>query len=276
MSQHSAPALLAPDCSSVADPVMDGDSDKVRQHGKIRISEIFGPTVQGEGALLGMPTVFVRTGGCDFRCSWCDTLYAVDPAFRADWQPMDANGILARVCELSNDRPVLVTLSGGNPAIQPLEALIDQGHEQGFTFAIETQGSIARPWFAKLDHLTLSPKPPSSGTVFKAEDLAACIVAARKGEGAGPAITLKFPVADDDDLAFANHVRQLHADIPCYLQPVNATPAAPHPDGANGVDIDALTEKYRWLVDQVSQKGWFDVRVVPQWHVHVWGNLRGV
>jgi 7-carboxy-7-deazaguanine synthase len=43
----------------------------------IRISEIFGPTIQGEGPLIGRPTVFVRTAGCDYRCTWCDTLYAV-------------------------------------------------------------------------------------------------------------------------------------------------------------------------------------------------------
>ena len=63
----------------------------------IRISEIFGPTVQGEGALIGKPTVFVRTGGCDFRCSWCDTLHAVLPAHRHDWSPMTPEEILARV-----------------------------------------------------------------------------------------------------------------------------------------------------------------------------------
>ena len=49
---------------------------------RIRISEIFGPTIQGEGPLMGRPTVFVRTGGCDYRCRWCDTLYAVLPEFR--------------------------------------------------------------------------------------------------------------------------------------------------------------------------------------------------
>ncbi|RWD90497.1 MAG: 7-carboxy-7-deazaguanine synthase QueE, partial [Mesorhizobium sp.] len=56
--------------------------------GSIRISEIFGPTVQGEGPLIGRPTVFVRTGGCDYRCRWCDTLYAVLPEFREDWTLM--------------------------------------------------------------------------------------------------------------------------------------------------------------------------------------------
>lgn len=44
------------------------------------VIEIFGPTVQGEGAEAGVPTHFLRLGGCDYRCAWCDTMYAVDPA----------------------------------------------------------------------------------------------------------------------------------------------------------------------------------------------------
>lgn len=244
---------------------------------KIRISEIFGPTVQGEGALIGMPTVFVRTGGCDFRCSWCDTLYAVDPAFRADWKPDTAAEVMDRVRALSGGKPILVTLSGGNPAIQPLSGLIALGKPDGFTFAIETQGSIARDWFADLDYLTLSPKPPSSNTDFDPDALAACIDVARaNGIPDGPTIMFKFPVRDAADLMFADHVRKRHPDISVCLQPVNTTPAEPHPDGANGVDIDGLTERYRWLVDQVSARGWFNIRILPQWHVHVWGNLRGV
>ncbi len=47
---------------------------------EIRVSEIFGPTIQGEGVLIGLPTVFVRSGGCDYRCSWCDSLHAVTVA----------------------------------------------------------------------------------------------------------------------------------------------------------------------------------------------------
>ena len=109
----------------------------------IRISEIFGPTVQGEGALIGKPTVFVRTGGCDFRCSWCDTLYAVLPEYRNDWAPMTPEDILARVEQLTDGRPVLVTLSGGNPAIQPLGQLIALGKARRHSFAMETQGSVA-------------------------------------------------------------------------------------------------------------------------------------
>jgi len=262
---------------TVHDRKLAAPSEKADADSKVRISEIFGPTVQGEGALIGAPTVFVRTGGCDFRCSWCDTLYAVDPAFRADWKPMSAIDVLGAVKKLSGATPILITLSGGNPAIQPLGKLIELGKEEGFSFAIETQGSIAKNWFADLDFLTISPKPPSSSTNFDACALAACIAAAQpNGALSGPAITLKFPVRDDADLMFADYVRKLHPSIPVCLQPVNTTPAEPHPDGVDGVDIDGLTKRYRWLVDEVTKRKWFDVRVLPQWHVHVWGNLRGV
>ena len=81
----------------------------------IRISEIFGPTIQGEGALIGQPTVFVRTGGCDYRCSWCDTLHAVDNEFRHGWTPMSAEDVFAEVEKLSGGVPIMVSLSGGTP-----------------------------------------------------------------------------------------------------------------------------------------------------------------
>ena len=113
----------------------------------IRISEIFGPTVQGEGPLIGKPTIFVRTGGCDYRCAWCDTLYAVLPEYSSQWTPMTSVQILDRVKELSGGAPILVTLSGGNPAMHDLEPLIEDGHREGFAFAMETQGSLPRDWF---------------------------------------------------------------------------------------------------------------------------------
>src|SRR5262245_52796925 len=115
----------------------------------IMISEVFGPTIQGEGALIGKPTVFVRTGGCDYRCGWFDTHYAVLPEYKSDWHPMTTEEVFAEVQHLSGNKPILVTLSGGNPAIQPLGDLIDLGHAHGYSFAIETQGSVAQPWFTR-------------------------------------------------------------------------------------------------------------------------------
>jgi 7-carboxy-7-deazaguanine synthase len=65
--------------------------------------------------------------------------------------------------EPSGGKPVLVSLSGGNPASQPFAPLIALGRECSHSFVLETQGSIAQPWFAELDWLILGPKPPSAG-----------------------------------------------------------------------------------------------------------------
>ena len=62
------------------------------------VIEIFGPTIQGEGAEAGLPTHFVRFGGCDYRCSWCDTMYAVDPAVvRATPSALSVDEIVERL-----------------------------------------------------------------------------------------------------------------------------------------------------------------------------------
>ena len=103
----------------------------------IRISEIFGPTIQGEGPLIGRPTVFVRTGGCDYRCSWCDTLYAVESKYRHNWKPMSAEEIMAEIETLSGGKPIMVTISGGNPAIQDCTKLLQLGKARGYQFCIE-------------------------------------------------------------------------------------------------------------------------------------------
>ena len=129
----------------------------------LRIAEIFGPTIQGEGALIGQPTVFVRAGGCDYRCSWCDSMHAVDSAFRDSWAAMQTAEVWAQVRALSGGRPLTVSISGGNPAIQDFGPLIATGRAEGYGFALETQGSVARDWFADLTLLVLSPKPPSKG-----------------------------------------------------------------------------------------------------------------
>jgi 7-carboxy-7-deazaguanine synthase len=188
--------------------------------GTIPISEIFGPTVQGEGPLIGRPAVFVRTGGCDYRCTWCDTLYAVLPGHRDEWVPMTAPEILSRVDDLAGGHPVLVTLSGGNPAIRSLGPLIGLGRSHGHSFALETQGSVAAPWFAAVDWLILSPKPPSSGMNTNWEALEACLAAA----GQRPRSVLKIVVFDDADYEYAKTVSRRYPALPVYLQVGNPAP----------------------------------------------------
>jgi 7-carboxy-7-deazaguanine synthase len=239
----------------------------------IRVSEIFGPTIQGEGPLIGRPTVFVRTGGCDYRCAWCDTLYAVLPEYRDDWAPMTPADIMARVNELAGDTPVLVSLSGGNPALQPLAPLIALGRERGSSFALETQGSISQPWFAELDWLILSPKPPSAGMATDWDALEACLTAA----SGRPRCVLKIVVFDDADYAYAQAAAARYPALPVYLQVGNPAPLP----GAGGVlpaaaDVDDLLGRFRWLVRKVTADRWFAATVLPQLHVLAWGNKRGI
>lgn len=237
----------------------------------IRISEIFGPTIQGEGLLIGQPTVFVRTGGCDYRCNWCDTLHAVDNAYRHDWAAMDVETIWQEVHRLSGGMPLMVSLSGGNPAIQPLKPLIRRGKNDGYRFALETQGSVARDWFADLDVLVLSPKPPSSGMETDWDTLTDCLDAA----GKAPRIALKFVVFDDADYAFAKAASLRYPELPVYLQPGNHTPPPPDDEDAR-IDLDGIMDRMLWLVDKVTADRWFSATVLPQLHVLLWGNKRGV
>lgn len=233
----------------------------------IRISEIFGPTIQGEGALIGQPTIFVRTGGCDYRCSWCDTLHAVDSAYRDTWTPMSANDIFEKVQHLSGNKPLMISLSGGNPAIQPLGALIKRGHEHGYTFALETQGSIAQNWFGDLDVLTLSPKPPSSNMQTDWNKLAECVNAA----GAQTKTNLKIVIFDETDYTYAQNAAQKFPELPIYLQPGN-----PVSDEDKEPELDTLNRRLEWLADKVTRDGWYAAHVLPQLHVMIWGNKRGV
>ena len=239
----------------------------------IRISEIFGPTIQGEGPLVGRPTVFVRTAGCDYRCKWCDTLYAVLPEYRDEWTQMTTAEILGRVNELAANQHVLISLSGGNPALQPLDDLCVLCRFNGHSLALETQGSVAQPWFAKLDWLILSPKPPSSGMTTDWDVLGACVEAA----GGRPRCVLKIVVFDEADYAYARTVASHHPNLEVYLQVGNPAPLlASGKPMTEAADLGDLLKRLRWLAGMTIADRWFDVTVLPQLHVLAWGNKRGV
>lgn len=237
------------------------------------VVEVF-PAIQGEGVLLGRPTIFVRFGGCDYRCSWCDSLYAVEPQHSADWERLTVADILARVLPLAYAHPdlptwpqpgprPLVTLSGGNPALFRLDTLLATGGALGLLFALETQGSIAQPWFAHLSTLTLSPKPPSSGMrVPNILRLQECVALAPEG-----AACLKVVVADAVDYAFARELRALFPTLPFSIQPCNS-----HAGDPNLEQIVLLAREIeRWVL----RDRWWDVRLTLQQHVILWGNAPG-
>jgi 7-carboxy-7-deazaguanine synthase len=244
------------------------------------VSEIFGPTVQGEGALAGHPTVFIRLGGCDYRCSWCDSLFAVLPAHRHEWVKETPGDILARVEHLFPD-PILLTISGGNPALHDLTELIAQARERGHTTALETQGSVARPWFCALDHLTLSPKPPSAGQPTPFGPVQECIRAAYSAPGPALAriksfpatsICLKVVVFDETDYRYAKLVGEWFTDLPLYLSVGNPDVATRDLQGLR----DTLLTRYEWLIERCLRDRWTRPVILPQIHALVWGNRRAV
>jgi 7-carboxy-7-deazaguanine synthase len=193
----------------------------------------------------------------------------VDQEYRHTWASMSAHAVLEEVAKLSGGKPLMITLSGGNPGIQPLEELIDLGHATGYSFGMETQGSVVKDWFCKLDMLVLSPKPPSSGMETDWEMLGRCA-----GQGAAQTV-LKIVVFDDADFAYAQDVVRRFPDLPIYLQPGNHTPPSIESDDAR-VDIEGIDDRMRWLVDRVIEEKWYGARVLPQLHVMLWGNKRGV
>lgn len=224
------------------------------------VVEVFGPVLQGEGRMIGVQTLFVRFGFCDFRCSWCDTLYAVEPeqvAREAEW--LNVDGIIARLDNLS-PHTLWVTLSGGNPAIHDLGALVERLHAMGRKVAIETQGSVYRPWLAQCDVVTVSPKPPSSGMVTDHTRLARFT--------ALPQSNLKVVVFDDADYAYARDIHLRYPDKPFYMQPGNAVG---HDDTAS------LLTKLNWLA-QLSMRdpAMADAIILPQLHTLMFGSQRGV
>ena len=235
----------------------------------IPVLEIFGPTVQGEGAVIGRKTMFVRTAGCDYRCSWCDSAFTWDGSAKKDIRNMMPEEIYNELKELGGDAFDHVTISGGNPALLPhIDGLLQLFKEKGITSALETQGSKYQPWFQNIDELTISPKPPSSGMKTDFDKLAFIL-----NEVGRQSVSLKVVVFDEDDLAFAKTVHQRFPDVPFYLQVGNDQLS----ETDDGKLLAYLASRYEWLINLVMPDPDFKrVRVLPQLHTFVWGNKKGV
>ena len=240
---------------------------------KYPIIEVFGPTIQGEGPHAGRVCCFVRTGGCDYRCGWCDTPYAVDPAqVRANSEKLTG----AQVVERLPPDAHTVVLSGGNPALLTTGNLAEAIVSTGRVIHVETQGTVWRRWLTLAELLVVSPKPPSSGMAEQAERDAPAFIRkwrlARTQRSSCPALALKFVVADVADLKWALKLRDVidrDHELPLYLSAL--TPPA--------CSLDVLAASYRNLCDLVlASRVAIDHSpvVLPQLHVVAWGHARAV
>lgn len=238
---------------------------------RIPVMEVFGPTVQGEGMVIGRKTMFIRTAGCDYKCSWCDSAFTWDGTGKDDIVLMSAEEAWDELCRVGGERFDHVTISGGNPALLPqIGELVDRLHENGIKAALETQGSRWQPWFLEIDDLTLSPKPPSSGMETewgKLDDIVSRLASANK------TFCLKVVVFDEADLAYAKTVFGRYPGVSFYLQAGNGKLS----ETDHGVMLPYLVERYEWLIGlAMEDRELRGVHVLPQLHTWVWGNKKGV
>lgn len=249
-------------------PKQEGNGWKLT---KIPVMEIFGPTIQGEGMVIGQKTMFVRTAGCDYSCSWCDSSFTWDGTGSAEIQMMDPAEIWEKLKALGGNGFSYVTLSGGNPALlKNLSEFIEILKDHHIKICLETQGSKWQDWFLEIDELTISPKPPSSKMVTDFSVLDSIVTRLKETP---KHISLKVVVFDDEDYNYAKQVYQRYPGLPFFLQVGNK-----HLAGINNQELTRyLLQRYEWLIEKTMKDEEFtDVRVLPQLHTYVWGNKRGV
>lgn len=251
------------------------------------VAEIFGPTLQGEGYMAGKRTLFVRLAYCDGAggsagwCTWCDSLHAVDPKNKSNWEMLSEMDIKWKLINL-NRACHEVTISGGNPAIHNLDTLITVLHDSQFRINIETQGTIFQDWLARLDTITVSPKPPSSGADMK-ENLTRFYEWISQLEvrvlslDSDPNVCVKVPVDVEGqqfnaDYSFAREVFRMSRTVRgLFIAPYLSIVTYPTDT------TESLLRKWRKLSDILCNDVEMpDVSLLAQLHVLLWGHKVGV
>ena len=223
----------------------------------MKIAEIF-YSIQGEGSLVGAPSVFVRTSGCNLRCVWCDTPYT---SWRPEGEERSLDEILAQVVR-HPARHVVVT--GGEPMIAPqIVELTKMLRAQNLHITIETAGTVFAP--VACDLMSVSPKlahsTPEGQWSARHERLRFQPEVLRRLM-ADYDYQLKFVVASPDDRV---EIRRL---VECLQANPGKVILMPE-----GVDASTLHERALWIAEICKQEGF---RFSPRLHIDLWGNRRGV
>ena len=227
------------------------------------ISEIF-HSLQGEGSLSGVSSLFIRTAGCNLRCNWCDTPYS-------SWKPegtmMTPEAIAERVIASSAKH---IVLTGGEPMIAPeVHLLADAIHSAGKHLTIETAATIP-PHNIACDLASLSPKLSNSTPddrlspkwQEKHNDLRWQPDVVRAWIEAYP-YQLKFVICSPSDL---EEVETMLQELQCPIPPENVFLMP------EGITTEALHEKALWLANICQERGY---RYGYRLHIDLYGNTRG-
>lgn len=123
-------------------------------------------TIQGEGFHAGKPAYFIRLGGCDVGCRWCDAKYTWNPKL---YPPTDVQTVIDRATSCPAQA---IVITGGEPLLYPLGVLTETLRERGLQIFLETSGS--HPFSGVFDWVCLSPKrrqPPLDEAFERADEL---------------------------------------------------------------------------------------------------------
>jgi len=228
----------------------------------MKVSELF-YSIQGEGKLVGVPSVFVRTSGCNLRCSFCDTPYA---SWEPEGEELSVDEIVQRVGEYGARH---VVLTGGEPMIMAeIVELCERLKGRGHHLTMETAATVYKE--VRIDLASLSPKLANStphdreGGRFAAahERRRMNVPVVQRFIGASPEFQLKFVVSGEDDLAEIRGVLgRLRGWTPAdvLLMP-------------EGTDAGTLDARAGWVSEVCKREGF---RFCPRLHVHLYGNKRG-
>ncbi|GIW75555.1 MAG: radical SAM protein [Phycisphaerae bacterium] len=238
----------------------------------MRIAELF-YSIQGEGKLIGVPSVFVRSSGCNLRCVWCDTPYASWEPQGDDWSVdriVDAAETLVRTQLTAN--PAFcryVVLTGGEPMMMPdIVDLAREFHQANWHITIETAGTIYKD--LPVDLVSISPKLSNSTPWQKDEGRFAAVHERNRIKTSviqdlmdlAKDFQLKFVVSDPKDLSEIDSLLK-------QLQGWNPSDVLLMPEGT---DVETLRSRQGWIGEVCKQTGF---RYSPRLHVELYGNQRG-
>jgi 7-carboxy-7-deazaguanine synthase len=222
----------------------------------LRIAEIF-HSIQGEGSLVGVPSVFVRTSGCNLRCAWCDTPYT-------SWHPEGDDWTLERILAEVDTYPARhVVVTGGEPMIAREIVELTRGlRARGRHITMETAGTVFAP--VECDLMSISPKlansTPAGEWAERHERLRIQPEVVRRLM-ADYDYQLKFVIARPEDMA---EVRELVGALGAGAGKAILMP--------EGIEAGVLRERGVWLAEICKMEGF---RFSPRLHVELWGNRRG-
>lgn len=225
----------------------------------LAVSEVFGPTFQGEGASIGRRAGFVRLARCNLDCRWCDTPYTwnwsrFDP--QAEIAEVAVPDVLARLESMAVER---VVITGGEPMLQQrrLVPLLEACNARRWAVEVETNGTIApEPEFERLvTAFNVSPKLANSG-VPERRRLHDEVLRSLAASGRASFKFVATCAADLDEIATIVERNRL---APVWVMP-------------EGTDASTVTARLQELAEPVLARRW---NLTPRLHVMLWGDQRG-